>query len=113
VGECGLSASGRFYQTDSTRPLLFLSEEALPRHAQQLNPRGSQWGMMNETGSYPGQAWLWLDTFWYYLPFPPCNGPTADSVVWTVMAVLTLALILLLPLAPASTSCRAIWGCIA
>ena len=26
--------------------------------------------MMNETGNYPGQAWLWLYTFWYQIkPF--------------------------------------------
>jgi hypothetical protein len=24
--------------------------------------------MMNETGSYPGQVWLWLYTFWYQIP---------------------------------------------
>ena len=24
--------------------------------------------MMNETGNYPGQAWLWLYTFWYQIP---------------------------------------------
>ncbi len=47
------------------KPLLFLSEEALPNRAEQLNLLGSQWGMMNETGAYPGQAWLWLYTFWY------------------------------------------------
>jgi hypothetical protein len=29
---------------------------------------GSQWGVMNETGSYPGQPWLWLYTLWYQLP---------------------------------------------
>ena len=28
---------------------------------------GDQWGMMNETGSYPGQVWLWLYTFWYQI----------------------------------------------
>ena len=31
---------------------------------------GSQWGMMNETGQYPGQTWLWLYTMWYQVsPF--------------------------------------------
>ena len=37
----------------------------------ELNLLGSQWGMMNETGAYPGQAWLWLYTFWYQVPFGP------------------------------------------
>jgi quinol-cytochrome oxidoreductase complex cytochrome b subunit len=89
-----LLTDGRFYQTDYTKPLLFLSEDALPTKAGALNLQGSQWGMMNETGAYPGQAWLWLYTFWYQVPFGPYNGPNADVAVWLTMAVLTLALIL-------------------
>ena len=72
-----LLTDGRFYQTDYTKPLLFLSEEALPNRAEQLNLLGSQWGMMNETGAYPGQAWLWLYTFWYQVPFGPFNPHSA------------------------------------
>ena len=49
--------------------------------------------MMNETGAYPGQAWLWLYTFWYQVPFGPYNGPNGDLAVWVTMAILTLALI--------------------
>ena len=88
-----LLSDGRFYQTDYTKPLLFLAEDALPGKAEQLNLLGSQWGMMNETGAYPGQAWLWLYTFWYQVPFGPFNGPNADLAVWVVMAILTLVLI--------------------
>jgi hypothetical protein len=88
-----LSNNGKFYQTDYTKPLLFLNEDALPSKAQNLNLLGSQWGMMNETGAYPGQAWLWLYTFWYQVPQGPFNGPNADIAVWLVMAVLTLILI--------------------
>ncbi len=29
---------------------------------------GDQWGVMNETGSYPGQPWLWLYQMWYHVP---------------------------------------------
>ena len=32
------------------------------------NLTGSQWGVMNETGSYPGQPWLWLYQLWYQVP---------------------------------------------
>lgn len=90
-----LLSDGKFYQTDYTKPLLFLNESALPNRAGQLNLLGNQWGMMNETGAYPGQAWLWLYTFWYQVPFGPYNGPNADIAVWVTMAVLTLALIFL------------------
>jgi hypothetical protein len=95
-----LLTDGKFYQTDYTKPLLFLNEMALPARAGQLNLLGTQWGMMNETGPYPGQAWLWLYTFWYQVPFGPYNGPNADIAVWATMAVLTLALIFL-PYIPA------------
>jgi hypothetical protein len=87
-----LLRSGGFYQNDFTKPLLFLSEDALPTRAQQLNMLGSQWGMMNSTGNYPGQAWLWLYTFWYQIP-PYNTASNADALVWLTMAVLTLALI--------------------
>src|SRR5579863_9345590 len=83
-----LLRSGRFYQNDFTKPLLFLSEDALPAKATQYNLLGSQWGMMNETGNYPGQAWLWLYTFWYQIP--PYNTSTnADVLVLLTMGFLT------------------------
>ena len=87
-----LLRSGGFYQNDFTKPLLFLSEDALPTRAEQLNMLGSQWGMMNSTGNYPGQAWLWLYTFWYQIP-PYNTSPNADVQVWLTMAVLTLLLV--------------------
>ncbi|ALV33899.1 hypothetical protein [Streptomyces sp. CdTB01] len=90
-----LQAEGKFYETDYTRPLLFLSDgsylETLAR-AQHLG--GDQWGMMNETGDYPGQAWLWLYTFWYQIePFK--SSGNADALIWGLMALLSLALMLL------------------
>lgn len=89
-----LQAQGKFYQTDYTRPLLFLSDgsylESLAR-AQHL--AGDQWGMMNETGNYPGQAWLWLYTLWYQIePFK--SSGNADALIWGVMALLSLGLML-------------------
>jgi hypothetical protein len=88
-----LLRSGNFYQNDFTKPLLFLSEDALPARAQQFNLLGSQWGMMNETGNYPGQAWMWLYTFWYQVPLY-ASSPNADALIWLTMAVLTTLLIL-------------------
>ena len=38
--------------------------------------QGNTWGMMNETGSYPGQAWLWLYSFWYQIPQFNSDNPT-------------------------------------
>ena len=93
-----LQYNGNFYQNDFTKPLLFLSEDALPTKAAQFNLLGSQWGVMNETGNYPGQAWLWLYTFWYQVP--PYNTSTnADALVLVTMGILT-ALLVLFPFLP-------------
>ncbi len=94
-----LLANGAFYQTDYTQPLLFLSESALPDKASSEHLAGNQWGMMNEPGPYPGQAWLWLYTLWYQVRAAPFNGPNADVAVAVVIFVLTLIL-LLIPVIP-------------
>ena len=45
--------------------------------------------MMNETGNYPGQPWMWLYTFWYQVkPFK--SSENADAQVWALMMLLTL-----------------------
>lgn len=88
-----LLTSNHFYQTDYTRPLLLIQGAPLHEKAAALNLLGTQWGMMNETGNYPGQAWLWLYTFWYQIP-PYSTSPNGDALVWATMGVLTLALIL-------------------
>jgi hypothetical protein len=93
-----LLRSGGFYQNDFTKPLLFLSEDALPAKAQQFHMFGSQWGMMAETGNYPGQAWLWLYTFWYQIP-PYNTSSNGDALIWVTMAFLT-ALLVFFPYLP-------------
>ncbi|MDH6115497.1 hypothetical protein P3T34_007712 [Kitasatospora sp. MAP12-44] len=89
-----LLAQGHFYQTDYTKPMLFLTDGAyLAGLADAQHLSGDQWGMMNETGSYPGQAWLWLYTFWYQIdPFK--SSTNADALIWVLMAVLSLGLVL-------------------
>jgi hypothetical protein len=102
-----LLQSDKFYQTDYTRPLLFLADGGqIAALAQQQSLTGNQWGVMNETGRYPGQAWLWLYTMWYQVaPFNQEDGflgvstANADLAVVFVMGVLTLAL-LFLPFIP-------------
>ena len=90
-----LLTSRQFYQTDYTRPLLFMADgSVLSNRAQAEHLLGTQWGMMNETGSYPGQVWLWLYTFWYQIK-PFSTSANADILVMTVMGVLSLALVLI------------------
>jgi hypothetical protein len=94
-----LLSSGGFYQTDYAKPLLFLADGTyLADQAQAEHLSGDQWGMMNETGQYPGQAWLWLYTLWYQVP-PFSTSDNADAQIWALMVVLSVLLVLL-PLIP-------------
>ncbi len=90
-----LLAGPQLYDTNYTDPLLFIADGtymaslAGVRHLQ-----GDQWGMMNETGNFPGQPWLWLYTFWYQVA-PMNSSSNGDVEVWAIMMVLTVLLILL------------------
>jgi hypothetical protein len=97
-----LVINGRFYQTDYTQPLVFMGDGGyLAGLAQQASLLGNQWGMMNETGRYPGQTWLWLYTMWYQVPpftsstgFLGFSSANADLGIIILMTVLTIALAL-------------------
>lgn len=97
-------AQGNFYQTDNTKQILFMGDGSyLDDAATQANLQGNTWGMMNETGSYPGQAWLWLYSVWYQIPQTNSDGTWltdhADPVIFYLMMILTL-LLLLVPFIP-------------
>jgi hypothetical protein len=88
-----LLTSHQFYQTDYTKPLLFMADGGLlEERAEQQHLLGKQWGLMNETGSYPGQPWLWLYALWYQVE-PMKSSPNADIQVLLIMALLSLAFI--------------------
>lgn len=94
-----LLAGDAFYPTDQTRTLLLLSDGSyLEDQARADHLGGDQWGMMNETGNYPGQPWMWLYTFWYQVQ-PFSTSGNADALVWGLMALLTAGL-LFLPFIP-------------
>lgn len=102
-----LMVNGRFFQTDYTQALLFMGDGSfLSNLADQWKLKGDQWGMMNETGQYPGQTWLWLYTVWYQVPpftstdgFVGLNASNADLGVIVLMTVLTF-LLALVPFIP-------------
>jgi hypothetical protein len=88
-----LLTSHQFYQTDYTKPLLFMADGGLlSERAEAQRLLGDQWGLMNETGSYPGQAWLWLYALWYQVE-PMKESPNADIQVLLIMTVLSIAFI--------------------
>jgi hypothetical protein len=67
--DADLLAQHPFYGTDFTKPLLFLEDGSyFANQATAQHLTGAQWGVMNETGSYPGQPWLWLYQLWYQVP---------------------------------------------
>ena len=95
-----LTTSDTTLPTNFTEPLLFLADSGsyFPDKASAEHLGGDQWGVMNETGSWPGQSWLWLYSFWYQIePFK--SSGNADILVMSLMGVLSLGLIFL-PLLP-------------
>jgi hypothetical protein len=104
-----LQEQGGFFQTNYSRSLLFLADGSyLEDQARAENLGGDQWGMMNETGSYPGQSWLWLYTFWYQIP-PFSSSDNADAMVWALMMALSAALVLV-PFIPGIRSLPRVLG---
>ena len=88
-----------FYGTNFTGPLLFMEDGAyFSTKAQAMNLTGEQWGVMNETGSYPGQPWLWLYTLWYQVP-GWSNSANIDMIA-VYMTGLATVLLLCVPFIP-------------
>jgi hypothetical protein len=109
AGELSLARSGGldtdllsqqpFYGTNFTKPLLFLEDGSyFSDQAQALGLTGSQWGVMNESGSYPGQPWLWLYTLWYQVP-GWTNSANIDMIAVYMTGVGTI-LLLCIPFIP-------------
>jgi hypothetical protein len=94
-----LLAQQPFYGTNFTNPLLFIEDgQYFVNKATAMNLTGSQWGVMNETGSYPGQPWLWLYTLWYQVP-GWTNSANIDMIA-VYMTGLATILLLLIPFIP-------------
>ena len=82
-----------FFNTNFTPSILFLGDGTyFPALAASEHLTGDQWGVMNETGNYPGQSWLWLFSFWYQVPAIG-NLANADLVVVGIMLALTVLLV--------------------
>ena len=109
AGELTLARSGAldtdllsqqpFYGTNFTKPLLFIEDgQYFGNQAQAMGLTGSQWGVMNETGSYPGQPWLWLYTLWYQVP-GWTNSANIDMIAVYMTGAATI-LLLCVPFVP-------------
>jgi len=97
--DADLIAQRQFYGTDYTEPLLFLADGGYyADRATAENLTGDQWGVMNETGSYPGQPWLWMFQLWYHLPGWR-NSTNVDLIAIYMTGAATL-LLLFIPFIP-------------
>jgi hypothetical protein len=97
--DSALLAEQVFYGTNYTKPLMFLNDGMYYANlATSMNLTGTQWGVMNETGSYPGQPWLWLYQLWYHVPGWR-NSANADLIA-IYMTGLATVLLLLVPFIP-------------
>jgi hypothetical protein len=95
-----LLAQRQFYGTDFTKPLLFLADgDYYNNLADAQHLTGDQWGVMNETGSYPGQPWLWLFQLWYHMKPGWGNSDNIDLIAIYMTGLGTL-LLLFVPFIP-------------
>jgi len=87
----GALASG----TDNTKAQLFIADGGFladQGDAQQLG--GDHWGMVNSSGSFPGQFWLTGFSFWYQVdPFK--SSSNGDALAFGALGILTLVVIFL------------------
>ena len=97
--DADLLAQQPFYGTDFTKPLLFLEDGSyFVNQATAMHLTGTQWGVMNETGSYPGQPWLWLYQLWYQVPgFRTSANADLIAIYLTGLATLLLLAIPFIP----------------
>jgi hypothetical protein len=94
-----LLAQQPFYGTNFTKPLLFIEDgQYFSDKATAMGLSGSQWGVMNETGAYPGQPWLWLYTLWYQVPgFRSSANVDMIAIYLTGLATVLLLLVPFIP----------------
>ncbi len=97
--DADLLAQRPFYGTDFAKPLLFIADGGYYANlAQAMHLTGDQWGVMNETGSYPGQPWLWVYQLWYHVPG---FSSSANVDVWAIyMTGVATLLLLAIPFIP-------------
>ena len=88
-----------FYGSNYTKPLLFLEDgRYFSSLAQKEHLIGTQWGVMNETGSYPGQPWLWLYTLWYQIP--SFSSSANVDLIAILMTLVSTVLLMMIPFIP-------------
>ncbi len=97
--DADLLAQQPFYGTNYTKPLLFMEDgNYFSSLATKFHLYGTQWGVMNETGQYPGQPWLWLYTLWYQVP--GLKSSTNVDLIAVYLTGLATVFLLMVPFIP-------------
>ena len=81
-----------------TKSLLLFQGAVDSTYAKKLNMLGEDWGVIKETGNYPGAVWLWYYTLLYQIPPYSTSSAVDLLVVMTVMIV--TGILMLTPFVP-------------
>jgi hypothetical protein len=82
------------FTLDPTRSLLFFAGNVDASVAEKLDLKGDQWGLIHETGPYPGPWWLGVYTLWYKVPRLSAS-PSIRLIAGTLSIALFLVLVFL------------------
>lgn len=99
--DAALVEHASFFTTNYTNPILFIGDSWKAQHGASYwgkivtaqHMASHEWGVMNETGSWPGQPWLWLYTMWYQVG-PMRTSTNGDVEVVAIMTLCSVALVL-------------------
>lgn len=92
--EAAIDGTGPQPNLNRTKSLLLFQGKADHLMAAQLDMTGEEWGIIKETGNYPGAVWLGIYTFLYQIP-PISTSPSIDLLavaLFTTMVVIAALL---------------------
>ena len=96
--DINLSGNNSTYTYNYQNKLLFLQGYPLQSFANKYKMSGDQWGILKETGAYPGPWWLGIYTSLYQIP-AISNSTNADLIAFSIFSFL-LFLLALVPILP-------------
>ncbi len=96
--DMNLPGNNSTYTYNYQNKLLFLQGAPLQNFANKYKMSGDQWGILKETGAYPGPWWLGIYTSLYQIP-AIASSPNADLMAFSIFSFL-LFLLALVPILP-------------
>lgn len=86
------------FEYDFTQSLLYFQDDVDASVAEQLDLSSDQWGVLHETGNYPGAWWLFPYAFLYHVP--PMNNSTNADIQAIFIITLIFLFLIFLPVIP-------------